>query len=258
MAVDKIKYAIGNSASTTLSASMSDSATSASLTSDTNFAAKSGEGMVIIDEGQATEELSYATGKTGASLTIPLANRGLEGGSPQAHDDGASVKGIFSALMWNDLVDSLTNLVSKTTGALDTTKVVDLDTAQTLESKTLTAPIMSAAQFTTQAYFDAEVDNGNSSTADTITWTAGNKQKSTLTDNCTFTFTAPSGPCNLILKLIQDGTGSRTVTWPATVKWPAGTAPTLTTTAAGVDLVSFYWDGTNYFGQTALAFAVPA
>ena len=41
------------------------------------------------------------------------------------------------------------------------------------------------------AYFDAEFDNGNSSTADTIDWGVGNKQKSTLTGNCTYTFTAP-------------------------------------------------------------------
>ena len=35
--------------------------------------------------------------------------------------------------------------------------------------------------------------------------------------------------CNIILILVQDGTGSRTATWPATVKWPSGTAPTLST-----------------------------
>ncbi len=103
------------------------------------------------------------------------------------------------------------------------------------------------------AYF-TETDNGNSSTADTIDWTLSNKQKSTLTGNCTFTFTAPPGPCNLILKLVQDGTGSRTVTWPAAVHWSAGTAPTLTTTASRVDIISFYYDGSTYFGQYGLNF----
>ena len=103
--------------------------------------------------------------------------------------------------------------------------------------------------------FEEEVNNGNSSTADTIDWGAGNKQRSTLTDNCTFTFTAPAGVTNVILKLIQDGTGSRTVTWPASVKWPGGTAPTLSTAAGAIDIVSFYFDGTNYFGQAGLAFA---
>jgi len=111
-------------------------------------------------------------------------------------------------------------------------------------------------QFDKTAYFDAEVDNGNSGTADTIDFGVGNKQKSTLTDNVTFTFTAPPGPCNLILKLVQDATGSRTVTWPATVKWPSnGTAPTLSTGANDVDIVSFYFDGTNYYGQAGLDFA---
>lgn len=104
------------------------------------------------------------------------------------------------------------------------------------------------------AYF-TETDNGNSSTADTIDWTLSNKQKSTLTGNCTFTFTAPPGPCNLILKLVQDATGSRTVTWPAAVHWSSATAPTLTTTASQVDIVSFYYDGTTYFGQASLNFA---
>lgn len=101
------------------------------------------------------------------------------------------------------------------------------------------------------AYF-TETDNGNSGTADTIDWTVSNKQKSTLTGNCTFTFTAPPGPCSLILKLVQDGTGSRTVTWPAAVHWSGGTAPTLTTTASKVDIISFYYDGSTYFGTSSL------
>lgn len=107
--------------------------------------------------------------------------------------------------------------------------------------------------FDKTAYF-AEVDNGNSGAAATIDWTVGNKQKSTLTGNCTFTFTAPPGPTNLILKLVQDATGSRTVTWPAAVHWPGGTAPTLTTTAAKVDIIMLYFDGTTYFGNSSLNF----
>jgi len=133
----------------------------------------------------------------------------------------------------------------------------------TLPSGTaLTSPAISNPSFSTTVNFGArtayftETDNGNSGAADTIDWTVSNKQKSTLTDNCTFTFTAPGGPCSLILKLAQDGTGSRTVTWPATVKWAAGTAPTLTTTASRVDIITFYYDGTNYFGQAALNYTV--
>lgn len=42
-----------------------------------------------------------------------------------------------------------------------------------------------------------------------------------------------------ILRLVQDGTGSRTVTWFSTLKWAGGVAPTLTTTANKTDVVGF-------------------
>lgn len=106
MSVPNIKKASGNGASTTLSSSISDSATAAPLTSDTNFSAKTGEGMVIIGEETATPEFGYATGKSGSSLTIPLANRGLEGGSAVGHAAGETVKGIITAGMWNDFTDA--------------------------------------------------------------------------------------------------------------------------------------------------------
>lgn len=95
-------------------------------------------------------------------------------------------------------------------------------------------------------YFDAEFDNGDSGAADTISWKVGNKQKSTLTANCTYTFTAPSGPCNLLLRIIQGGSGSYTVTWPATVKAPSGIAPTLSTAVGAIDIIGIYFDGTYY------------
>ena len=51
--------------------------------------------------------------------------------------------------------------------------------------------------------------------------------------------------------LTQDGSGSRTVTWFATIKWPAGTAPTLSTAAGAIDVFTFkcYGSGT-YYGFT--------
>ncbi len=102
------------------------------------------------------------------------------------------------------------------------------------------------------------VANGNTGAAFTIAWPSGASQKATLTANCTFTFTAPIGILandNLTLYLTQDGTGGRTATWPATVKWVGAAAPTLTTTAGATDIVVFKWDGTNYWGQASLNFA---
>lgn len=95
----------------------------------------------------------------------------------------------------------------------------------------------------------------NSSTAYTIDLTSGNAFKITLTGNCTFTFSNPpasgtGGSFTLILP--QDGTGSRTVTWPTSVKWAGGTAPTLTTTASAVDIFAFVTTdgGTTWYGFT--------
>lgn len=87
-------------------------------------------------------------------------------------------------------------------------------------------------------------------------WRNGNKATITLTANITSSsWTDPTNPCNVLLKVVQDATGSRTVVWPATVKWVGGSAPTLSTAANTIDIVTFYWDGTNYFGQAGLAFA---
>jgi hypothetical protein len=139
-------------------------------------------------------------------------------------------------------------------GNLKKTTVADLVLSETPSiSGTLDCNNQNIQEVKTVTF--TEVDNGNSSTADTIDWGAGLKQKSTLTGNCTYTFTAPAGPCNLLLRLIQDGTGSRTVTWPAAVKWSGGAAPTLTTTASAVDIISFYYNGSDYYAQAGLAFS---
>lgn len=158
-----------------------------------------------------------------------------------AASDGAALG--TTALMWADLFLASGGVINFGNGEMTITAAAN--------SLTLAGGEFAFGANT--AYF-TETDNGNSSTADTIDWKLGNKQKSTLTGNCTFTFTAPSGPCNLLLRLAQDATGSRTVTWPAAVKWPAGVAPTLTTTASRVDIITFYYDGTTYFGNSSLNF----
>jgi hypothetical protein len=96
--------------------------------------------------------------------------------------------------------------------------------------------------------YTSEIDDGNSSTADTIDWSAGSAHKSTLTGNCTYTFTAPAGVTALSLKIVQDGTGGRTITWPAAVKNATALNAALTTTLNTTSIVSLYYDGTSYWG----------
>jgi len=63
--------------------------------------------------------------------------------------------------------------------------------------------------------------------------------------NLTATFSNPNAGASYIIKLIQ-GSSARTYTWPGTAKWPSGTAPTVTATNDAVDVISCYYDGTNY------------
>ena len=93
----------------------------------------------------------------------------------------------------------------------------------------------------------------NSGTAYTIDLTRGNVYETTLTGNCTFTFSNPpasgtAGSFTLIAK--QDATGSRTATWPTSVRWESASAPVLTSTASAVDIVTFTTTdgGTIWYG----------
>ena len=104
----------------------------------------------------------------------------------------------------------------------------------------------------------AETGNaiGVTGSAETIDITSGNVITATLDDNCTFTFSNPSASgscCSFTLILTQDGSGSRAVTWPASVQWASSTAPTLSSGAADVDIFAFITvdAGTTWFGFTA-------
>ena len=77
----------------------------------------------------------------------------------------------------------------------------------------------------------------------------------------------PNASCNCTLVVKQDGTGSRTITNyksfdqaaanESTVKWAGGSAPTLSTGANAVDIMSFYWDNDNHtaYGVASLNFS---
>lgn len=72
----------------------------------------------------------------------------------------------------------------------------------------------------------------------------------TLTANCTFTFPSVAAGKSFLLALKQDATGSRTATWPSTVRWAAGSAPNLTAGATKRDLFSFICiDGSTWLGM---------
>jgi len=116
-------------------------------------------------------------------------------------------------------------------------------TGFTYNGTTVTFTNPTVTNYTETAY------TANSSTAITLALTNGTVQIITLTGNATITMPTAAAGKSFILFLKQDGTGSRTVTW-STVKWPGGTAPTITSTASKQDIYSFFSDGTNWYGIT--------
>lgn len=65
--------------------------------------------------------------------------------------------------MWNDLVDSLLNVLTQSTGAVDTTKIVTPAGTQTLTNKTLTSPVLNTGVSGT-AVLDEDNMSSNSAT----------------------------------------------------------------------------------------------
>ena len=109
----------------------------------------------------------------------------------------------------------------------------------------------------------AHGNTGSTETFDALTgWHSATLNAATVT----FTFTgATSGlVAAMVLELAQDGTGGRLVTWPGSVVWPGGSAPTLSTGAAAVDVLTFFSrdGGTTWYGfptgGSSVTYATPA
>tara|TARA_X000001382_G_scaffold41767_1_gene28073 strand:- start:31 stop:1002 length:972 start_codon:yes stop_codon:yes gene_type:complete len=87
--------------------------------------------------------------------------------------------------------------------------------------------------------------------ASTISWDVIASPVAKVTLGANRTIAAPSGSTPaagqfIALTVIQDGTGSRTLTWNATYEFTEDTAPTLTTTANKGDLFIFKYNGSKW------------
>jgi len=96
----------------------------------------------------------------------------------------------------------------------------------------------------------------------TLDLSTGNSFVTTLTENVT-TVTISNPPATgdygqFVIKIIQDGAGGAfTVTWPASVIWPSGTAPVITVTNSAIDEITLRSidAGTQWRGSFSQAFA---
>ena len=83
----------------------------------------------------------------------------------------------------------------------------------------------------------------------TVTWDASTQDVCKLTLGANRTMAAPTNNTTgqfISILVIQDGTGSRTLTWNAVFEFAADTAPTLTTTASKGDVFVFRYNGSKW------------
>jgi len=135
--------------------------------------------------------------------------------------------------------------VTATTTELNYTDVTTLGTTEA--SKAVTADANGVVTFDNGTIEEATTITSSSNAA-TLDLRAGNVFEHTLTENVTYTFSNPASSgrvSSFVLKIKQDGSGSGfTVTFPSSVDFAGGSAPTLTSTANAIDtFVIFTTDG---------------
>jgi hypothetical protein len=143
---------------------------------------------------------------------------------------------------------STINSTIGTIGNLSTTLAGDFTISQgTGTASTATVAKLAVAQEYTAAHnFNATtLTSGNS-----IAWDLSSNQvtRLVLSTNGTMADTTNKVDGSTYILLVTQGTGSNTLAWNATYKWPGGIAPTLTTGSGKSDIFTFVSNGTNLFG----------
>lgn len=177
-------------------------------------------------------------------------------------NDGGTTKKVTGAQIAAFVNGELTLADLGITSSAAEINYTDITTLGTSEaSKAVTADangdVTLAAELKATSYNESYVAVTSSGAATTVNCETGNSFSHVLTEATTFTFSNPpaSGTAyTMSIEIIQDASASGfTVTWPASVDWPAATAPTLTATASAKDIFVFTTrdGGTNWYGFTA-------
>jgi hypothetical protein len=180
------------------------------------------DGTNIVDTG--TVSLTGVQTLTNKTLTSPKINEAVE---------------VTATATELNILDGVT----ATAAELNYSDIVTLGT--TAASKVFTAD---ANNLTTVSGAVANVEDTLTDGA-TITWDVIDSPVAKVTLGGNRTLSAPSGTTPIAgqfisLTVIQDATGSRTLTWNSVYEFTADTAPTLTTTASKADLFVFKYNGT--------------
>lgn len=184
-----------------------------------NAVANENEIALFINNVRQQPGSSYAYTASGTTLTLSAAT---------------SASDTMYCVFIGKAVQTVTPASSSVTGSM----IVD-GTITASEISTSTA-----FDFPVQIYFGEETLTDGA----TIDWNLQTQQVAKVTLGGNRTLNAPTNQNAggfYSLLIVQDGTGSRTLSFNSAYKFTGATAPTLTTTASAKDLIVFRSDGTN-------------
>jgi len=168
---------------------------------------------------QSTANTALASGN--AALIV--------GGDALASGSAALIDSAAALASGNAALVDLTGKVSKAGDLVSGTLIVDAQSFGVVSSAVTSGVIL--LDFSANNNFDITLE-GNSTLAPSV---------------------VPSGGQSGAIYLRQDGTGSRTLAYSGGWAFSNGTAPTLTTTASGTDLLAYYAASPNSIVATLIA-----
>jgi hypothetical protein len=204
---------------------------------------------------QVTGTLPIANGGTGSTSTTYVDLTTNVTGTLPVANGGTGITSFGSGVATFLGTPSSANLATAVTDETGSGALV-FATGPTITGMTLAGAVTGADQTVSAINLKdyGEITNalGSVTGATSIDLTDGNSVTATVTGAVTWTFSNPTASdelCGFTLKLVDGGSAAQT--WPASVDWPAATAPTLT--ASGTDVLVFFTvdGGTTWYGFVA-------
>lgn len=215
-------------------------------------------GVLVINRvdtnGDATASKREYIEYSGTSgTTVLITTRNVDGSNAAlTHAVGSIVEFIPDVVWAGRIYTALSSLVDASDVSALNSAIVTLTGTQTLTNKTLTYPKIAKMEGAASAAAFPQVvgvkDLGAVGATETVDWTNGDRQLLTLDENLTITFSNPIAGQTLTLYLLQDGTGTNTITFSDTIIWSDNTTPTWTTTADKMNIAVITYIGGAYYG----------